>query len=185
MNIYEIMECSNKPAEFIPRLQLQHPRLGLIPFRMTNDQNNWLTRIHAAVLENKGLVQIAAGRQVGISSLAAAYAFWMAQFRANSHIRLGFADIQNGSGAIDRVRFCHTRLALEHPEVVPAVTNQKTKIGFSNGSTVHSFVTGSVGSLRGHALNLVILDNAKFNDELETYVKYMQHSCPIVSIVTR
>ena len=80
--IAEIVRCGKDPAYFINRyVQIQHPIRGRIPFHTFDFQNECLVHFN----DNRFYI-VVKSRQLGLSTLTAAYAVWMTMFRKDKTV---------------------------------------------------------------------------------------------------
>ncbi len=80
--INEIIKCGKDPAYFINTyLKIEHPLKGLIPFKTYNFQDRCLNDFNTHRFNI-----ILKSRQLGISTIVAAYSIWQALFYKNKNI---------------------------------------------------------------------------------------------------
>ena len=80
--VAEIVKCGKDPSYFINRyVQIQHPIRGRIPFHTFPFQDDCLTHFN-----DHRFNVVVKSRQLGLSTLSAAYAVWMALFRKDKTV---------------------------------------------------------------------------------------------------
>ena len=80
--VNEIVKCGKDPSYFINRyVQIQHPLKGRIQFHTFPFQDDCLTSFN-----DHRFNVVVKSRQLGLSTLSAAYAVWMTLFRKDKSI---------------------------------------------------------------------------------------------------
>ena len=154
--VKEIVNCGKDPIYFMTKyLKIQHPLKGLIPFKTYDFQND-------CVLDfNKHRFNIILkSRQLGISTLVAAYAVWLAIYYKDKNILIIATKLSVAQNFIRKVKTGIKSLPkwLLLPEIV---ANNKQQVEFSNGSQIKAIPT-SEDAGRSEALSLLIVDEAAF-----------------------
>ncbi len=154
--IEEIVKCGKDPVYFTNRyLRISHPERGLIPFKtypFQNDcMNDFVKHRFNIVLKS---------RQLGLSTITAAFALWRAMFYKEKNILVIATKMAVATNFVRKVK---TMLeGLPDWLIVPEITSEtKTSIEFSNGSVIKSVPT-SEDAGRSEALSLLIIDEAAF-----------------------
>jgi terminase large subunit-like protein len=158
--VQEIIKCGKDPIYFINRyVKIQHPKLGTIPFKTYPFQDDCL---HA--FEEHRLNIVLKSRQLGLSTLAAAYASWLAIFYKDKSILVIATKLPTAMNFIKKVRTVLQNLPpwLLLPKFEPT----KQAISFSNGSQVVAIPTSDDAG-RSEALSLLIIDEAAFIRDFE------------------
>ena len=96
----EYVKCRKDPIYFIKKYgKIRHPTRGLLGFELWDFQedaiNNFLERSYNIILK---------ARQLGISTLCAAYAGWMANFFKNKEIFILATKRDTATNLVDKVR---------------------------------------------------------------------------------
>ena len=154
--IKEIVKCGKEPVHFFNRYtKIQHPTRGLIPFK-TYDFQNECTK---AFNENRFNV-VLKSRQLGLSTLAAAYAVWLAVFYKDKSVLVIATKLAVAINFIRKVKTVIKNMPkwLLLPDIVE---NNKQSLLFSNGSQIKAIPT-SEDAGRSEALSLLIVDEAAF-----------------------
>lgn len=138
------------PAQWInDHCMIGHPIRGSIPFELHKYQKDIINAWH----NNRFVVSVHA-RQVGVSTLIAAYALWMAIHRIDSSILI--TDVKNihAMGLMDKIRYMYDNL--DYGELKSkALYKNKTYFELDNGSRIIAATTnGCTG--RGFRLDMVM-----------------------------
>jgi len=154
--VAEIVRCGKDPSYFINKyVQIQHPLRGRIAFDTYDFQDDCL---HA--FRNNRFNIIVKSRQLGLSTLTAAYATWLALFRKDKSILVIATKLAVAQNFIKKVK---TALA-GVPKwlwITDIVSKNTQGIEFSNGSGIKAVPT-SEDAGRSEALSLLIVDEAAF-----------------------
>lgn len=156
----EYVKCATNPAYFINKYcMIQHPTRGKIPFHLYPYQEDTLQDFlkydRSIVLKS---------RQLGISTLIAAYSLWLILFHSDKNVLVVAIDQNTSKNLVTKVRVMFDNLPswmrLKCPE------SNKLSMRLSNGSQIKAVAsTGTSG--RSEALSLVIIDEAAFVDGAE------------------
>ena len=154
--IKEIIRCGKDPVYFMNKyLKIQHPMKGLIPFKTYPFQDDCVQHF------NKHRFNIILkSRQLGISTLVAAYSVWQAIFYKEKNILIIATKLAVAQNFIRKVKTAIKSLPkwLMLPEIA---ANNKQQVEFSNGSQIKAVPT-SEDAGRSEALSLLIIDEAAF-----------------------
>lgn len=159
----EIVRCGKDPIYFINTyVWIQHMAKGRVKFTTFGYQDQVIRELQADknVIVNKS-------RQLGLSTVTAAYSLWFALFRRDKNILVIATKLDVAQNFMDKVQFAYDLL----PPwlVMPKITKRtKTEIKFSNGSAIKAVPT-SVSAGRGSSIALCIVDEAahiEFMDEI-------------------
>lgn len=154
--INEIIKCGKDPVYFFNKyVKIQHPTRGAINFKTYDFQDSCVQdfRDHRFNI-------ILKSRQLGLSTITAAYAAWLAIFHKDKNILVIATKLSVAQNFIRKVKFCIQSMPnwLLLPEII---NNNKQAIEFSNGSTVKAIPTSDDAG-RSEALSLLIVDEAAF-----------------------
>ena len=154
--ISEIIKCGKGPTYFFNSyLRIQHPVRGLIKFDTYPFQDECVETF----LENRFSI-ILKSRQLGMSTLVAAYATWIALFQKDKNILIIATKLSVAQNFITKVKTMIRSLPawLVLPQII---TNNKQLIEFNHGSSIKAVPT-SEDAGRSEALSLLIIDEAAF-----------------------
>ena len=154
--VKEIIKCGKDPVYFLNKhIKIQHPTRGLIPFDTYNFQDDCIKKF----VDNRFNV-ILKSRQLGISTLVAAYAIWLAIFYKDKNILVIATKLSVAMNFIKKVKVGIRNLPawLILPQII---SNNKQTVEFSNGSTIKAIPTSDDAG-RSEALSLLIVDEAAF-----------------------
>jgi hypothetical protein len=154
--VTEIIKCGKDPVYFMNKyLKIQHPMRGLIPFATFPFQDDCVKDFN----DNRFNI-ILKSRQLGLSTLVAAYSVWQAIFYKEKNILIIATKLAVAQNFIRKVKTYIKSM----PKwlLVPIITaNNKQQVEFSNGSQIKAVPT-SEDAGRSEALSLLIVDEAAF-----------------------
>lgn len=157
----EIKKCGMDPKYFIKKyIKISHPTKGLVKFELFPYQEDCLD----AFIEHKKII-VNKSRQLGLSTLSAAYSLWMALFHRERNVLVIATKLDVAKNFIRKVRANLSGL----PEwlVLPKIVGDSTKyVMFSNGSQIKAIAT-SADSARSESLSLCIVDEAAHIEGIE------------------
>jgi len=160
--VQEIIKCGKDPNYFFKNyLKIQHPVRGLIPFETYDFQDECVEHF----IDNRFNI-VLKSRQLGLSTLVAAYAVWMAIFQREKNILIIATKLSVAQNFIVKVKTMIRSLPkwLLLPEIV---ANNKQMIQFNHGSQIKAIPT-SEDAGRSEALSLLIVDEAAFVRNFDT-----------------
>jgi len=154
--VKEIIRCGKDPVHFINKyVKIQHPKKGLVPFNTYEFQDECVQDF----LDHQFNVVLKA-RQMGLSTLTAAYAAWMVLFYKHKNVLIIATKLDVAKNIVKKVKTIIRNL----PPwlVLPKMVRESVQtLEFSNGSQLHASPTSDSGG-RGEALSLLIVDEAAF-----------------------
>lgn len=154
--VEEIIRCGKDPVHFTNKwLKITHPEKGLIGFKTFPFQDDCLRDFK----DNRFNI-VLKSRQLGLSTITAAYALWLAIFHKEKNILVIATKMAVAQNFVRKVK---TMLENLPPWLlIPKVSaSSKQAIEFSNGSVVKAIPT-SEDAGRSEALSLLIIDEAAF-----------------------
>jgi len=154
--IKEIVKCGKDPTYFLNKyVKIQHPTKGLVSFDTYKFQDECVEQF----VENRFNI-ILKSRQLGISTLSAAYAVWQTIFYKDKNVLVIATKLSVAMNFIKKVKVALRNLPpwIILPEIV---SNNKQSIEFSNGSQIKAIPTSDDAG-RSEALTLLIVDEAAF-----------------------
>ena len=154
--VAEIVKCGKDPTYFINRyVQIQHPIRGRIPFHTFPFQDDCLQHFN-----DHRFKVVVKSRQLGLSTLSAAYAVWMALFRKDKTILVIATKLAVAQNFIKKVKVALS--GIPKWMWITEITAKNTQaIEFSNGSAIKAVPTSDDAG-RSEALSLLIVDEAAF-----------------------
>jgi hypothetical protein len=159
--IAEIIRCGKDPVYFIKNYtRISHPVRGIIPFDTYDFQDRCVQEF-----EEHRLNIVLKSRQLGLSTICAAYATWYAIFYKAKNILVIATKLDTAINFIKKVKVIlqsvPTWLLLANYEV-----NQRS-VRFTNESVITAVPTSDDAG-RSEALSLLIVDEAAFIANFET-----------------
>jgi len=156
----ETRKCMEDPIYFMRKyVKIQHPNKGTIPFNLFPFQEDALQHFH-----DDRFLLILKSRQLGITTLVAAYSLWLSIFNSDKSILIISIKQEVSKEIVTKVRFANEHLPSWLK--VKETTNNHMSLRFENGSQVAA-TSSSRDAGRSKALSLLIIDEAAFIDEAE------------------
>jgi hypothetical protein len=165
--VAEIVKCGKDPVYFMKKYcKIQHQLRGMIPFETYPFQDDCVKQFQ----ENRFNI-VLKSRQLGLSTVTAAYALWFALFKKDKNILVIATKMKTAMNFIKKVHVMLDNL----PTWILLAKFEKTKQSarFDNGSSITAIPT-SPDAGRSEALALLIIDEAawiKDFDEIWTGLK--------------
>ena len=156
----EYIKCAKDPAYFMKKYcYIQHPTRGRILFNLYPFQGKvlHLFKDHQYIITLKS-------RQLGISTLAAAYSLWLMLFHKDKNV-LALATTQaTARNLVSKTMFMYDQL----PKwlKLPAVEKNKLSLRLKNGSKITA-KSSNADAARSEAVSLLLIDEAAFIDNIE------------------
>lgn len=153
--IDEIMKCGRDPVYFINTYcKIFHPQRGVIPFNTYDFQDDCVRKF----VKNRFNI-ILKSRQLGLSTITAAYSVWLALFHKGKDILVIATKLVTAINFIKKVKVILKSIPswLRISEYEPT----RQEIRFKNGSRVQAIPT-SEDAGRSESLSLLIVDEAAF-----------------------
>jgi hypothetical protein len=154
--VQEVIKCGKDPSYFFNSyIKIQHPIKGLIPFSTYPFQDECVQKF----IDNRFTI-VVKSRQLGLSTLTAAYAVWLAIFQKDKNILVIATKLSVAQNFIKKVKTMVRSLPpwLLLPRIV---TDNKQLLEFSHGSSIKAVPTSDDAG-RSEALSLLIVDEAAF-----------------------
>lgn len=156
----ETKKCMEDPIYFMRKyVKIQHPNKGTIPFDLFPFQEETLDRFHI-----DRFLLILKSRQLGITTLVAAYSLWLSIFNSDKNVLIISIKQEVSREIVTKVRFANDHLPSWLK--VKELTNNHMSLRFENGSQV-SATSSAKDAGRSKALSLLIVDEAAFIDGAE------------------
>ena len=160
--IKEIIKCGKDPIYFFNKyVKIQHPTRGSILFKTYPFQDDCVNDFR----QNRFNI-VLKSRQLGLSTITAAYAMWMVLFHKDKNVLVIATKLAVAQNFIRKCKFllasCPKWLVL--PQIVK---NNSQALEFNNGSVIKAIPT-SEDAGRSEALSLLIVDEAAFVRNFDT-----------------
>ena len=159
--IKEIVKCGKDPSYFINNYaRISHPLKGLIPFKTYLFQDDLLVDFN-----DYRFNVILKARQLGISTITAAYIVWLMLFYRDKNVLVIATKFQTAANLVKKVKNIMQNVPpwLRISEIK---IDNRTSFVLTNGSEVKAAsTTGDAG--RSEALSLLVIDEAAHVEGLE------------------
>ena len=154
--VEEIVRCGRDPSYFFNAYcKIQHPTRGLLPFKTYGFQDDCVDQFRKHRFNI-----VVKSRQLGLSTITAAYAVWMALYQKEKNILIIATKLAVAQGFIRKVKTILNNMPTWL--ILPQITaNNKQQVEFSNGSSIKAIPT-SEDAGRSESLTLLIIDEAAF-----------------------
>jgi len=159
-HLQEIVRCGKDPLYFIKKyVFIQHPTRGKLRFDTFTFQDECIS-----TFEKHRFNIVLKSRQLGLSTLCAAYVLWLAIFFRNKNVLIIATKLGTAQNFTKKVKYALKYL----PKwlLLPTYQHNQREIRFSNGSTITAIPT-SEDAGRSEALSLLIVDEAAFIKNFE------------------
>ena len=152
--IKEIVRCGKDPHYFINNyVKIVHPTRGLIEFNTYDFQDECVDQF----IDHKYNIILKA-RQLGLSTLTAAYASWLALFHKDKKVLIIATKLDVAMTFMKKVKIVMKNLP-KWLVLAEVVSNNKQSMEFSHGSSIRAIPTSDDAG-RSEALSLLIIDEA-------------------------
>ena len=157
----EIVRCGKKPDYFIHTYaKITHPQKGLIPFHLYDFQEKLLEDF-----EDHRFNVILKARQLGISTITAAYVAWMMMFHREKNVLVIATKFNTAANLVKKVKAIIKNLP-PWLKISNVDIDNRTSFQLSNGSQIKaSSTSGDAG--RSEALSLLVIDEAAHVEGLD------------------
>jgi len=159
--VKELVKCGKDPQYFIDNYcKISHPLKGQIPFKTYDYQRDLLKDFN-----DYRFNVILKGRQLGISTISAAYVAWFMLFHREKNVLVIATKLSTATNLVKKVKMIFKNLP-SWMMIAKIHVDNKQSFELTNGSQVKAGTTsGDAG--RSEALSLLIIDEAAFVDGLE------------------
>ena len=156
----EYIKCAKDPAYFMRKYcYIQHPTRGRILFNLYPFQSKVLHLFR----DNQYIITLKS-RQLGISTLSAAYSLWLMLFHKDKNV-LALATTQaTARNLVSKTMFMYDQL----PKWLRLTALEKNKLSLrlKNGSKITA-KSSNTDAARSEAVSLLLIDEAAFVDNIE------------------
>ena len=159
--VKEIVKCGKDPSYFINNYaKISHPLKGLIPFKTYKYQDDLLEDYN-----DYRFNVILKARQLGISTITAAYIVWMMLFHRDKNVLVIATKFQTAANLVKKVKSIMQNVP-PWLRIAEIKIDNRTSFVLTNGSEVKAASTsGDAG--RSEALSLLVIDEAAHVEGLE------------------
>ena len=159
--VKEIVKCGKDATYFINNYaKISHPLLGLIPFNTYEFQDELINDFN----DHRFNIVLKA-RQLGISTITAAYVAWMMMFRRDKNVLVMATKFGTASNLVKKVKSIHKNLPA-WMKIAKITIDNRTSFELSNGSQIKASSTSSDAG-RSEALSLLVIDEAAHVEGLD------------------
>ena len=157
----EIVKAGKDPVYFTTNYcRISHPQRGLIPFKAFDYQQDLLKDFR-----DYRFNIILKARQLGISTISAAYVAWLMLFHKDKNILVVATKLQTATNLVKKVKAIIKNLP-KWMQISDIAVDNRTSFELSNGSQIKgSSTSGDAG--RSEALSLLIIDEAAHVEKLD------------------
>ena len=153
--IKEIVKCGKDPAYFIDNYcKISHPTQGQISFKTWDFQRDLLQKFndfrHNVILKS---------RQMGISTITAAYVSWLMLFYRDKNILVIATKFSTASNLVKKVKAMIKNLPPWFEQIATIEIDNRSSFVLNNGSEIKASST-STDAGRSEALSLLVIDEA-------------------------
>jgi len=156
----EIVKAGRDPVYFTTNYgRISHPQRGTIPFKAYDYQKQLLTDF-----ADYRFNIILKARQLGISTITAAYVSWLMLFHREKNILVVATKLQTATNLVKKVKSIIKNLP-DWMQIASISVDNRTSFELSNGSQIKgSSTAGDAG--RSEALSLLVVDEAAHVEKL-------------------
>jgi hypothetical protein len=157
----EIIRSGKDPAYFIDNYtKISHPLHGLIPFKLYDYQEQLITDFN-----DYRFNVILKARQLGISTITAAYIAWMLLFHRDKNVLVMATKFSTAGNLVKKVKAIVKNLP-PWIKIANVSVDNRTSFELTNGSQIKASST-SVDAGRSEALSLLVVDEAAHVENLD------------------
>ena len=157
----EVVKCGKDARYFINTYaKISHPMKGLIPFNTYEFQDDLLEDFNS--YRFNGVLK---ARQLGISTISAAYIAWMMMFHRDKNVLVIATKFGTASNLVKKVKSIIKHLP-KWMKIATITVDNRSSFELSNGSQIKaSSTSGDAG--RSEALSLLVIDAAAHVEGLD------------------
>ncbi len=157
----EIVKCGKDPVYFINTYaKIAHPLHGLVPFKTYDFQ----TDLRQDFNDHRFNIILKA-RQLGISTITAAYVMWMLLFHRDKNVLVMATKFGTAANLVKKVKHIMKNLP-SWIRIASISVDNRTSFELTNGSQIKaSSTSGDAG--RSEALSLLVIDEAAHVEGLD------------------
>ena len=148
----EVIKSGKDPVYFINNYaKISHPMRGLIPFKTYDFQSELVENFN-----DHRFTVILKARQLGISTITAAYVAWMMMFHRDKNILVMATKFSTAGNLVKKVKAIVKNLP-EWIRIANVEVDNRTSLELTNGSQIKASST-SEDAGRSEALSLLVID---------------------------
>lgn len=153
--LLDLIQCQTDPLYFIEKhIKVQHPVKGMLPLKLYPYQHEMIKAIHG----HRKSVMLAA-RQLGKTTIAAAYLLWFAMFNDDKTVLIAANKLKQALEIMQRIKFAYEEIP-DHIRAGASKYNEGS-ITFDNGSRIVAQATTPTTG-RGMSISLLYCDEIAF-----------------------
>ena len=155
----EYIRCAKDPVHFMKKYcYIQHPQRGRIQFNLYPFQEKVLGKF-----KDNPYSIILKSRQLGISTLTAAYSLWTMLFHKDKNVLCIATKQETAKNMVTKVKFMYENL----PSwlTIDYIENNKLTLRLTNGSQIKA-TSASSDAGRSEAVSLLLIDEAAFIENI-------------------
>jgi hypothetical protein len=153
--VKEIVKCGKDPVYFINNYcKISHPTKGQIAFRTWDFQKDLLYKFND--YRNNIILK---SRQMGISTISAAYVSWMMLFHRDKNILVIATKFGTAANLVKKVKSMIKNLPPWFDQLATIAIDNRSSFVLNNGSEIKASST-SADAGRSEALSLLVIDEA-------------------------
>ena len=157
----EIVRCGKDPNYFITNYaKITHPQKGLIPFKTYDYQKEILNSF-----EDHRFNIILKARQLGLSTITAAYVVWLMLFHREKNVLVIATKFQSAANLVKKVKTILKNVP-DFVRISEVSIDNRTSFELTNGSQIKASST-SEDAGRSEALSLLVIDEAAHVENLD------------------
>jgi hypothetical protein len=157
----EVVKSGKDPVYFINNYaKISHPMKGLIPFKTYGFQADLVQNFN-----DHRFTVILKARQLGISTISAAYVAWLMMFHRDKNVLVIATKFGTAANLVKKVKAIHKHLP-EWMKIASIAIDNRTSFELTNGSQIKASSTSSDAG-RSEALSLLVIDEAAHVEGLE------------------
>ena len=157
----EIVKCGKNPNYFINNYaKITHPQRGLISFKLYDFQSELVESF-----QDHRFNVILKARQLGISTISAAYITWLMLFHREKNVLVLATKFGTAANLVKKVKSILRNIP-DWIRISEVIVDNRTSFELSNGSQIKASSTSSDAG-RSEALSLLVIDEAAHVDGLD------------------
>jgi uncharacterized protein (DUF2237 family) len=158
----EYVKCCLDPIHFFRKYcYITHPVKGRILFHLYSFQEETLSKFHT----NRFSI-INKSRQLGISTLVAAYSLWLMLFNKDKTVLCIATKQETAKGMVEKVQFMYNNLPTWMRGNQKPISDNKLSLKLANNSQIIATSAASDAG-RSYAVSLLIIDEAAFIEGID------------------